>query len=126
MREVTSFTKEWKELRIHRTREITMDVKVILEKKSDSHITVYLDGLKDVPPIIQYGDDTKILIYANTPKDYDGTEEDKKRKIDEVISKAEKIYNEVHAGQIIDLQNVINEYRTIAKRIYSIINRMRE
>ncbi len=126
MREVTSFTKEWKELRIHRTREITMDVKVILEKKSDSHITVYLDGLKDVPPIIQYGDDTKILIYANTPKDYDGTEEDKKRKIDEVISKAEKIYNEIHAGQIIDLQNVINEYRTIAKRIYSIINRMRE
>lgn len=125
MREVTSFTKEWNELRLRETREITMGVKVVLEKKSDSHITVHLDRLKDVPPIIQYGDDTKILIFANTPKDYDGTEEDKKRKINEIITEAKKIFNGIDIGQIIDLQNAINEYKTVTKRIYSITNRMR-
>lgn len=125
MSEITSFTKEWRELRIHKTREITMGVKVVLEKDDESHLVVYLDGLKDVPSIIQYGNENQILIYANTPDNYDGTEEDKKRKINEVISEAEKIYKEIYAGQIIDLQNAINEHEAITEKIYSITRRMR-
>lgn len=118
---ITASTKEWRELRPYKTREESREW-----KEKWSHITVYLDGLRDTPPIYQYLSGTNtILIYANIPDDYDCTEEDKKRKIDEIVADAEKVYKGVNERQIVDLQNAINEYNTASKRIYSILDQMR-
>lgn len=120
-RKVTSWTREWRELILYKARDVVSGVKVVLEKKDHSYIIVYLDGLC-VPTEYMYINDS---LCEYEPDDYDGTEEDKKIKIDGAIAKAEKIYNDIEKGQIIDLQDAINEHNILAKRIRSIIDHIK-
>ena len=126
-KKITTFTKEWEDLELHKVREITHGVNVILEKgKGGIHISVHLEGLYDVPVMFQYGlSKSAVLIHSGVPIDYDGTEEDRDTKIAEVIAEAEIIYEGINEEQIINLQDAIKEYRDAERRIYSAKSQMR-
>ncbi len=122
----TSFSKEWEELKIHKEREVISGVKVILDKEDKSHIIVYLDGLRNVPPSFEYKSGRKtILLHADTPDNYDCTEDDKMKKIAEAVANAEFIYDKINREQIINLQSVIDAYNVAKDMIYSAIEHMR-
>lgn len=123
MGNTTAFNKKWYDETTFRTVKSFGGIDVVFEKKvHNGHESVYLENIKTPPYFGYVPSDSSVLLKVFSPKNNDGTNEDRDKKIEDAVNAGRKFFDAITEAQIFELQKAFEHYDNAVENVYKARN----